>query len=748
MNNPHAAMPQSYAHLARILLALTIFLVAHAKQIHAQSPTPSPTPPVARVSVVVDEYFSTKVSDPYRYMEKTDTPEVQLWFKQQDDYARSVLSQIPGRAALLAAIKQVDATGPAQVSNTSRYADNRFYFQKRLPDEEVAKLYVRIGLQGQDRLLVDPARYPTKAGQHFAMDYYVPSFDGHYVAFGVSPSGSEDAVIHILDTTTGRETGETIDRSWYGGIYWLPDQKSFFHIRFQKLPEGADPAERRLKSRVFLHRVGTDPETDVAVFGYGVNAAIPLEPSDASTVLTYPGSPIALAIVNRGFDNDVTVYKASVDSLGKPGAKWEKIVDHDDSVVNFDIHNDDFYLITHKDAPRFKIIHTSLEHPDLAHAHTLIPPGEAVINGLTAQGDALYVQKLDGGVGKLWRVSYPEGPAREISLPVSGSLELKGGDQRLAGLLFGLSSWTKASQLYVYVPESGAVVDTKLHPIGPHDDPQDLESIETKAQSYDGTMVPLSIVYKKGIKLDGSHPTLLNGYGGYSITLDPYFSPRWLPWLERGGILATAHVRGGGEYGEEWHRGAMFEKKQNTWKDFIACAEYLVKNGYTSPARLAGQGGSAGGILIGRAFTERPDLFAAVLDDVGLSDMIRDMFTADGPLNVTEYGSLTTEDGFRNLLAMSAYYQVKDGVNYPAALITTGMNDPRVVPWEPGKMAARLQAATASNKPVLLRVDYQGGHGTIGATKDQVQELLADQFSFLLWQFGERGFQPPSPNNK
>ena len=285
-------------------------------------------------------------------------------------------------------------------------------------------------------------------------------------------------------------------------------------------------------------------------------------------------------------------------------------------------------------------------------------------------------------------------------------------------------------------------MDTKLQPLGAFDEPADVESKETKVSSYDGTLVPLSLIYKKGIKLDGSHPTLLDGYGAYSITIDPEFNPRYLAWIEQGGVLAFAHVRGGGEYGEEWHRAGMLQNKPNTWRDFIACAEYLIKQGYTSSAKLAGQGGSAGGILIGRAFTERPELFAAALSDVGLSDMIRDMFSPDGPLNVPEYGDLKDRQGFQNLFEMSAYYHVKDGTHYPAVMITTGINDPRVVPWEPGKMAARLQAATASGKPVLLRVDYHGGHGTIGGTKTQAEELSADKWSFLLWQFGVPAYQP------
>lgn len=408
----------------------------------------------------------------------------------------------------------------------------------------------------------------------------------------------------------------------------------------------------------------------------------------------------------------------------------------------FEVRGDDLYLITHKNAPRFKVIRTSLSHPDLEKAQVVIPQGEGVITGVVAAPDALYVQELEGGVGKLVRAMYSNYAPESVALPFKGTLELFGGDPRLPNLLVGLSPWTTAYHIYKYDSETKQVSDTGLVPSGPFDNPSDIESEEVKVPTDSNVMIPLSIVHKKGLKLDGSHPTLISGYGAYGISLQPFFSSRWLAWLERGGILATAHVRGGGEYGEEWHRGGMKENKPNTWRDFIACANYLVKQRYTSLGKLAGQGGSAGGILIGRAFTERPDLFAAVLDDVGLSDMIRDMFSPDGPMNVPEYGDLKTQAGFSNLYEISAYYHVVDGTNYPAVLLTTGINDPRVVPWEPGKMAARLQAASSSDKPILLRVDYQGGHGGVGATKSQLQELAADQWSFLLWQFGDPEFQP------
>jgi prolyl oligopeptidase len=721
-----------------IVLLFSCFASASAQSISPASPS---EPPKAPVRPVVEEYFGTKVTDPYRYMENLEDAEVKSWFKAQDDYTRSILAKIPGRQHLLERIKQLDQSAPAKVADVQRIQGDRYFYRKLLAGEEISKLYERDGLTGEEKLLVDPGKLSSAPGTHYSLDFFFPSGNGRYVTYGISISGSEDSVIHILDTSTGHDTGETIDRSWYGFPSWMPDHQSFLHNRLQKLPKGSNPDERRLKSAVYLHRVGTDPEKDVAVFGYGVYPEIKLEPSDASYVSTDPRTSYAIAIVQHGFMNESDFYIAPIASIGKPNLRWEKVCDTSEQVTFFEVRGDDLYLVTHKNAPRFKVIRTSLSHPNVSNAQVVIPEGEAVILAVVAAPDALYVQELDGGLGKLVRASYANYSLETVKLPVKGTLELFGGDPRLPNLVMGLSSWTTAYHIFKYDSGTKKVSDTGLVPAGPFDDPPDIEAEEVKAPTNSGTMIPLSIVHKKGMKLDGTNPTLLSGYGAYGISMQPFFSSRWLAWLERGGVFATAHVRGGGEYGEDWHQGGMLQNKPNTWGDFIACAEYLVKHGYTSPSKLAGQGGSAGGILIGRAFTERPDLFAAALDDVGLSDMIRDMFSPDGPLNEPEYGDLKTPAGFKNLLEISAYYQLVDGTHYPAVLLTTGMNDPRVVPWEPGKMAARLQAASSS-KPVLLRVDYQGGHGGVGATKSQMEELAADQWSFLLWQFGDPEFQP------
>lgn len=519
----------------------------------------------------------------------------------------------------------------------------------------------------------------------------------------------------------------------------MPDGRSFVYNRLQKLTPSSAPTDRYLNSRAYLHVLGDNPDQDRLVFGSGVST-VKVEPSDIPFVATSPGTPYALGIVAHGVRNENTLYVAPIEALSGATTPWKLICDVDDDVTGIDVHGSDLYLLSHHQASRYKVLHTKLTNPDVAHAEVVVPPSEAVIQNIAAANDALYVQELDGGIGRLFRLVYSGGKPAQIPLPFDGSVALSGTDQRIAGTLLELTTWTKAPKIYTYEATTETVTDTKLQPVGKFDEPTDLESVEVKAKSYDGTMVPLSIVYKKGLKLDGSNPTLLEGYGSYGITLDPYFDPRRIAWFERGGVFAVAHVRGGGEYGEDWHLAGKLLTKPNTWKDFIACAEYLINQKYTTKARLAIEGGSAGGITIGRSITERPDLFAVAIDAVPMSDVVRSEFTPNGPPNIPEFGTVKEADGFKALYEMSGYHHIKDGVAYPAVMVTTGFNDPRVVSWEPGKMAARLQAASSGGKPILLRVDYDAGHG-IGSTKTQREEEQADEMSFALWQFGMPGFQ-------
>jgi prolyl oligopeptidase len=448
-----------------------------------------------------------------------------------------------------------------------------------------------------------------------------------------------------------------------------------------------------------------------------------------------------LALVVHGVLNEVTAYDAPLNSVGKPDTRWQMICDVPDDVTGLAVNGNNLYLLSHKDAPRYQVLETSLEHPDVADAQVVVPESEDVIGGLAAAKDGLYLSETDGVRGILKKLEWTGGTAEAVQLPFQGTVGVESTDPRIPGAIFAMTSWVKAPRIYAYDPETNAVTRTGLQPLGPNDDPKDVVSEEVKVKSWDGVMVPLSIVYKRGLKMDGHNPTLLRGYGSYGIVLEPVFTPTLLAWLDHGGVYAVAHVRGGGVYGEDWHKWGQKLTKPNTWRDFIACAEYLIDQRYTSPADLAGQGTSAGGITIGRAITERPDLFAAALDRVGVSNALRSEDTPNGPPNIPEFGTTKTQYGFEDLYRMDAYHHVRDGVKYPAVLLTTGWNDPRVASWEPGKMTARLQAATASNRPILLRVDYEAGHG-FGSTKTQNEDETADEWSFLLWQFGVPGFQP------
>lgn len=698
------------------------------------------TPPIAPERPVTDDYFGTQVVDPYRWMEENNSAEAAAWMKAQDDYTRSVLGRIPGREALFNRVTALSEAGTLVYQVIQ--AGSRYFYLKQAPGDDNGKLYVRDGLRGKERLLVDPTKNPSHE-PHLSIDYFVPSRDGRYVAYGISPGGSEESVLHVLDSATGRDQGESIDRALFGVISWRPDGRSFTYLRLQQPAANAAPTDKYLKSRIYLHTLGTNKsgDGDQAVFGFGVSPRVPVNPDEVSFIVSSPASSWALGVVVKFVKNEVTLYAAPLDTVGSAGTPWKRIVGEADEVTKFDLRGDRVYLLTHKGASRYKVVSTSLANPDFDKADVVVPAGQAVLTNLGVAEDALYVQQLDGGIGHVLRVGFAgDGDAKPIPLPYEGAIGEFVVNAQKPGLLMKLTSWTEPQLWYSYDPSANTVTDTGLRPRSPVDYSQ-IESREVKIVSYDGTLVPLSIIMKKGLSLNGSNPTLLNAYGAYGITLDPGFNPVLLAWLERGGIFAVGHVRGGGEYGEDWHTAGQKGTKLNTVYDFIACAEYLIDMGYTSPTKLGGQGGSAGGITVGRALTLRPELFAAILDDVGASDTLRFEQTPNGPPNTPEFGTVKIESEFHGLHAMSPYAHVRKGTPYPAVLLTTGVNDPRVAPWEAAKMSARLQAATSSSRPVLLRVDYDAGHG-IGSTKSQTNAETADQWSFLLWQFGDPGFQP------
>jgi len=708
------------------------------------APAAPALPPSAAVRPVADTYFGVKIADPYRYMEDLAAPEVQQWAHAQADATRAVLDSLPGRAPLLARIAELEASVQARVTSVRRLPNGLVFYEKRGASDNQFKLYVRRGLGGAERLLVDPEALAKATGSPHAIEFFEPSNDGRLVAYGMSEGGSEESSIHVVEVASGKEVIAPIDRAHYSQAAWMPDDSGFFYWRQRALPKGTPETEKYKRQTAFFHRMkGGLP--DQVIIEAGKDDHIRIAAEEFPYVAPLPGTPWTIAVPGNGVQNERDLWIAPTARVLDPKVKWRKLVGRESDITSFAIHGDDLYLLSHKDALRYKVLKTSVSHPDPASAHVVVAPGREIVVAIQAAKDGLYVQSRDGTVGKLYRVPYGDDAQPEpVALPAQGNVSIADSDLRLPGVLLQIGSWTRDSAYYAQDAKTGRWADTGLQPLGPFGAPEGIEAKEVLVKSWDGVEVPLSIVGPKGLKLDGSNPTWLYGYGSYGITDDPVYIPRLLAWYERGGIRATCHVRGGGAYGEEWHLGGKQQSKPNTWRDLIACGEWLVKNGYTSTPKLAINGGSAGGILVGRAMTERPDLWAVAVPEVGVLNPLRAETSANGVPNIPEFGTVTDEGQFKALLEMDAYQHVKDGVKYPATLIVHGINDPRVPPWMSMKMTARLQAATASDKPVLLRIDYAGGHG-VGSTKSQRQEQAADVWSFMLWQFGDPRFQPPAP---
>jgi prolyl oligopeptidase len=709
------------------------------------APSWIPKPPPAPIVAHVSDDFGTKVTDDYRWMEKPGSKRFASFMKTQNAYTRKVLAAIPGKQALYAEIKR-DANVGTSVFWVTR-ADGKIFYMGVAPGQNTAHLFVLDRIGAKPRLLIDPMQFSTNHIPQ-ALNYYFVSPNGKYIAFGVSGGGSEQAKLRVLDVATGKLLPIGItridgDNTDFPPIAWLPDSKGFIYYRLHKFGPHAPVTDFYQKSRDYVHMLDAsdaDGATDKPVFGWKYADNVKMTMAQDALVATSPNSPYAIGLFteNEELQSIDDVYATKLTDLEQGRPVWRKIAGRDVQMAGFALHGDRLDVITPNGAPRFKVV--SYDLAGSAAPKTVVAPGKDVIISLAAGQHALYVGAMRDGMGRIKRVAYGTDATTEAAMPFQGGLGQILADPNGSGVWFRLAGWTTPSAWYNYAPSSGAVTDTGLQP-PPKVSFANIESKEVKAVSWDGTMIPVSIIMKKGTKLDGRNPTLLIGYGSYGITLTPFFAPTFLPWLDRGGIIAIAHVRGGGWYGDAWHKAGMKQWKINTVFDFIAAGQYLVDKHYTSPAHLAGEGGSAGGITIGGAVAWRPDLFAAAIDSHGDTNALRMQFSPNGPPNEIEFGNVLKERDFHWIYAMDAMAHIRNGVKYPAILAITGANDPRVEPWEVGKFAARLQAASTSGRPVLLRVSYQSGHG-IGSTKDQEVRSLADQDAFLFWQLGVKGFQP------
>lgn len=733
---------------------VTVPAVVAAEVSAIATPNKSFVAPQLRVLAhpVAENFFGTAVIDPYRFMEDVKNPDVVAFMKGESAATRTILDSIPGRAALEARINELSqaniAISGVQVAGDDKSA--RVFYYKLSPGVNSRKLYMRDGFRGAERVVFDPVTI-SAAGKRYAIDGFRAAPNGRVVVVAVAAGGSEETSLRILEigSTTSRDSGVLIDRIGFGNhINWASDSRSFYYNRLPPLAEGVEN-NRYLNSRAYRHVIGRPASSDEFLLG-NKGSSIPLADVDIPSVSVSVDGKTLIGRIEHGDAREISIFTAEV--TGTNGASlnpsWRQIISPDDEVTAFQLHNNAIYLLTKKNAPRYKLVRMGIYRAKYAQATTIVPHGDTVIAQIEVAQDGLYIRELFAGIDRLQRLnfstsSYSGGKLEYVKLPFDLAIRQIITSPTRPGAVLRLEAWTEGPQYVAVEERSGNIADTGLHP-KPAADFSNIVELRLNATAKDGVKIPLSLMYRKGTELDQVNPTLIRAYGAYGIVQAPVFNPATLAWLERGGILATCHVRGGGEFGEEWHRGGQKLTKANTWRDLIACSEYLIERGFTSKERLGIQGGSAGGITVGRALTERPDLFAAVVPTVGVLDALRMEFTPNGPPNIPEFGSVKTESGFRGLLAMSAMHQVRDGVRYPAVMLMHGVNDPRVEVWQSAKMAARLQAAInhlADANPVLLRLDYDAGHG-VGSTRNQRNAELADVYSFLLWQFKEPGFQP------
>jgi prolyl oligopeptidase len=696
-------------------------------------------PPRARVEIVRDEYFGRVIEDPYRWMEDYKGEEAQAWLHQQADHAAQALAALPERDALLARITELSDAGPEM--HQLSVAGGRVFALRQNPGENLPRLVMYAAPDAPETTLLDPNTISGDA--HTAIDWFAPSRDGRLVAYGVSQGGSEDSTLYVLDIAQKKTLDLAIPHVRFGGVCWLEDNASFLYNRLPDPTPGAPPGDYYLDSRVQLHRLGADPASDPVVLGRGAHAGVNLDRIDIPFVVARPDSPWMVGLVLHGDLKENLVYVAPASVLADPASiPWRRVASADDAVTGFAFTGNTLYLLTHQNAPRYQVIAVPLDAtdaPDLERATVIVPESDAVVQDICVAGAYLLVREMAAGIGGLRRAPLAGGAPEAVLLPDAGAILDWAGEPGSGVVYLSTTAWTAAPRILRYDAAADLVSDTGWLPPSSVDF-SEIEAEEVEAPAPDGERIPLSIIHRKGLSRDGSHPTLLIGYGSYGISLPPFFMPQMLAWYERGGMMAIAHMRGGGEKGDEWHQAGRLLNKENTIGDFIACAEYLVNEGYTQPGLLAGEGGSAGGIPSGGALVRRPDLFAAMVMRVAITNALRAELTENGPPNVMEFGSATTEDGFNGLLIIDSYLRVRDGTAYPAVLLTSGANDPRVVVWMAMKMAARLQAATSSDKPILLRLEEQGGHG-MGSTRQQEDAELADKLAFLLWQFGLTGRQ-------
>ncbi len=730
MRNPNTQLPM----LAALVGAFGCGGQQAATEPPAESPPPEAAPqgpPVAAVRPVETSYFDETVADPYQWLEKSDDPEVKAWSDAQNAWTRARLDALPNREVIAARVEKI-LTAPTRSHRALVQAGGRLFAIERRPPREQPFLVVMDSPDAPDaaRVLVDPTA--LDASGQIAIDWFVPSHDGALVAVSLSRGGSERGDVHIYDAASGKEVHEVVEHVQHGtaggDVAWLPDNSGFFYTRYPRAgEEHAD--DEGFHQRLWFHKLGTEAGEDRYELGKELPriAEIQLE--------MHPKSGRLLATVQNGDGGEFSMH------LREPDGTWRTFSTFEDGHVQATFGpSDDLYVVSRHEAPRGRILRVPIAELDIAKGAEVVPQGDDSVvtdfwEGPTVHptADRLYAMYQVGGPSEL-RVFDLQGklqppPAAPPVSAVKALVPLGGGD-----LLYRVESFVTPSVWMHLDGETREATATALR----EESPVDVSGWEVRremATSKDGTKVPLNILLPRGTELDGSHPCVVTGYGGYGVNIEPRFSASRSLYLDNGVVFVVVNLRGGAEFGEAWHTAGSLENKQNVFDDFAAAIQHLVDRRYTTSARVGIVGGSNGGLLMGATFTQHPALAHAVVSYVGIYDMLRVELSPNGAFNVTEFGTVKNEPQYRALRAYSPYHAVKDGTSYPATLLLTGANDPRVEPWHSRKMTARLQAAQGGDAPILLRTTDKAGHGIGTALSEQIAEQT-DALSFLFARLG------------
>jgi prolyl oligopeptidase len=682
-----------------------------------------PTLPPAPRRPVVDTYHGVAVTDDYRWLEDGADPEVRRWSAAQNEAARAYLDGLPSLPPLRARIRSLVGSS-VRYSPISSRGGVVFAFKYQPPLQQVLLVAIAdVTDLASERVVVDPNAIDPTDGT--AIDWAVPSLDGGLVAVSLSTGGSENGALHVFDVATGSETGDVIPRAQYatggGSATWLAGSTVLLYTRYPAEGEVA-PGDLHFYQEVWRHQLGSPTEADRHEVGdsFPRIAEVKLSSSD-------DGSR-AFARVAHGDGGDAETWVRNAQG------RWLRLSGVDDQVVGGMFAAGSLWLRSLAGAPNGSLLRLDPD-AELSAARTVIPNSRGSITNWTVTDEHVYVVFQEGGPSELRAFTHDGEEVAVAPVPPISAIRslIRLGDDEV---LFSDVSYTRPEAFHRWSARDASELGPTAMRVASPADFSAIEVVRDEAISGDGTRIPISIVRPRGIVLDGSNPTLLYGYGGYGLSMEPAFDPARLAWLEQGGVFAVAHIRGGGEFGEAWHRAGNLTRKQTVFDDFIAAAEHLIGVGYATPQRLAIQGASNGGLLMGAVLTQRPELFRAVTCNVGVLDSIRVEHDDNGAFNVTEFGTIADPDHFRALLAYSPYANVRDGTAYPAVLLSTGANDVRVDPYHSRKMAARLQAATSSGLPVFLRTTDKAGHG-MGSALDETVALWADQDAFLFDQLGQ-----------